>query len=46
MRKEQEQLKAAGELTEVNHHKIHVFRAGNSDQPKLVFMSGSGMISL
>ena len=25
MRKEQEQLKAPGELTEVNHHKIHVF---------------------
>ena len=45
MRKEQEQLKAAGELTEVNHHKIHVFRAGNPDQPKLVFMSGSGTVA-
>ena len=45
MRKEQEQLKAPGELTEVNHHKIHVFRAGNPDQPKLVFMSGSGTVA-
>ncbi len=39
------QIKAVGELTEVNHHQIHVFRAGDPDKPKLVFMSGSGTVA-
>lgn len=45
MRKDKEQLKAAGEMTEVCHHKMHVYRTGNPDQPKLVFISGSGTVA-
>ena len=29
----------------VNDHKMHVFKAGDTDKPKLVFMSGSGTVS-
>lgn len=40
-----EQLKPAGELVEINNHKIHVFRTGDQDKPKLVFMSGSSTVA-
>ena len=30
---------------EINGHKMHIFRAGNRNKPKLVFMSGSGTIA-
>jgi pimeloyl-ACP methyl ester carboxylesterase len=43
--KNTEQIKAAGELVEVNNHKIHVFRTGDPDKPKLVFMSGSSTVA-
>ncbi len=29
----------------VNDHKMHIFRTGNKNKPKLVFMSGSGTIA-
>lgn len=34
-----------GELVNVNGHNIHVYRQGNTDKPKLVFMSGSGTVA-
>lgn len=43
--KESEQIKAIGELLEIEGHKIHVYRAGGTDKPKLVFMSGSGTVA-
>ena len=43
--KESEQIKAIGELLEFEGHKIHVYRAGGTDKPKLVFMSGSGTVA-
>ena len=33
------------EYVEINGHKIHIFRAGVKDGPRLVFMSGSGTIA-
>jgi len=43
--KESEQIKAIGELLEIEGHKIHVYRAGGTDKPKLVFLSGSGTVA-
>ena len=40
-----EQIKAIGELVEFDGHKIHVYRTGESDKPKLVFMSGSSTVA-
>ena len=33
------------EYVEIDGHKLHLFRAGDEKNPKLVFMSGSGTIS-
>ena len=33
------------EYIEIDGHKLHLFRAGDEKNPKLVFMSGSGTIS-
>lgn len=33
------------EFVTVNGHKIHVYRTGNSNGPKLVFMAGSATVS-
>ena len=34
-----------GEFVTINGHKIHVYRTGNVNGPKLVFMSGSSTVS-
>lgn len=33
------------EFVEVDHHKMHIFTAGDAGKPKLVLMSGSGTVS-
>lgn len=33
------------EYIEINGHKIHIFRAGDKDKPRLVFMPGSGTVA-
>ena len=33
------------EYVEIDGHKLHLLRAGDEKNPKLVFMSGSGTIS-
>jgi len=33
------------EYVEIDGNKLHLFRAGDEKNPKLVFMSGSGTIS-
>lgn len=38
-------LKHNGEFVTVNQHKIHLYRQGNINNPKLVFMSGSGTVA-
>lgn len=38
-------LKENGEFVSINNHNIHIYRAGNIDSPKLVFMSGSGTVA-
>ena len=38
-------LKPNGEFVTINGHKIHVYRTGNVNGPKLVFMAGSGTVS-
>ena len=38
-------IKHNGELVTINGHKIHVYRDGNKDAPKIVFMSGHCTIS-
>lgn len=38
-------LKTRGEIVNINQHKLHLYRSGNPNKPKLVFMSGSGTIS-
>ena len=43
--KESEQIKAIGELVEIDGHNIHVYRTGESDKPRLVFMSGSSTVA-
>ena len=35
-------IKHNGELVTINKHNIHVFRQGDENKPKIVFMSGSG----
>ena len=37
-------LKTRGEVVNINQHKLHLYRSGNPNKPKLVFMSGSGTI--
>lgn len=34
-----------GELVTIDNHKIHIYKSGNKDKTKLVFMSGSGTVS-
>jgi pimeloyl-ACP methyl ester carboxylesterase len=38
-------IKHKGELVTINGHKIHVYRDGNKDAPKIVFMSGHCTVS-
>ena len=38
-------IKHNGELVTINGHKIHVYREGNKDAPKIVFMSGHCTVS-
>jgi hypothetical protein len=34
-----------GEYVTINNHKIHIYKNGNKNKPKLVFMSGSGTVA-
>ena len=34
-----------GEYVTINNQKIHIYKNGNKDKPKLVFMSGSGTVA-
>ena len=38
-------LEAIGEFAEINNHKIHVYRVGDPNKPKLVLMSGSSTVA-
>lgn len=38
-------LKNNGELVTINKHNIHIFRRGDENKPKIVFMSGSGTVA-
>ena len=38
-------IKHNGELVTINKHNIHVFRQGDENNPKIVFMSGSGTVA-
>lgn len=38
-------LECKGELVSINGHNIHLYRQGNIDKPKLVFMAGSATIA-
>ena len=38
-------IKHNGELVTINKHNIHVFRQGDENKPKIVFMSGSGTVA-
>lgn len=38
-------LKNNGEFVEINKHNIHIFRRGDENKPKIVFMSGSGTVA-
>lgn len=38
-------LKCNGELVTINGHKIHIYRHGNVNVPKIVLMSGSGTVA-
>lgn len=38
-------LKCKGELVDINGHKIHIYRLGDSDKPKLVLMAGSATVA-
>jgi len=38
-------LKPIGNLVTINQHKMHIFRSGNANNPKIVFMSGSGTVA-
>jgi len=40
-----EQLLPIGEMVEIDNHKIHVYRTGDENKPKLVFMSGSSTVA-
>ena len=40
-----QELRHNGEYVIVKNHKIHIFRAGNANGPKLVFLSGSGTVA-
>lgn len=39
------QLKSNGEFVTINNNKIHIFRQGNIDKPKLVFLAGSATVA-
>lgn len=38
-------LKNNGEFVEINKHNIHIYRRGDENKPKIVFMSGSGTVA-
>lgn len=39
------QLECKGELVNIKGHNIHLYRQGNIDKPKLVFMAGSATVA-
>lgn len=39
------ELNCKGELVTISNHKIHVYRQGNINAPKLVFMAGSATVA-
>lgn len=39
------QLKSNGEFVTINNNKIHIFRQGDIDKPKLVFLAGSATVA-
>ncbi len=39
------QLKCNGEFVTIHHKKIHIFRQGDLDKPKLVFLAGSATVA-
>lgn len=41
----QNEIKAIGDLVEVNNHRIHIYRCGNINNPTLVFLAGSGTVA-
>ena len=46
LNKEEEKIIPIGKIVEVNNHKIHVYSEGVfSENPTLVFMSGSGTVA-
>ena len=34
-----------GEFVKINQHNVHIYRQGNENKPKIVFMSGSGTVA-
>ena len=34
-----------GEFVKIYQHNIHIYRQGNENKPKIVFMSGSGTVA-
>lgn len=38
-------LKCKGELVTINKHSVHIYRDGNINNPKLVFMAGSATVA-
>lgn len=38
-------LKCKGEFVNVNGHRIHIYRQGNTDKPKIVLMAGSATVA-
>ncbi len=41
-RRKMNSLESIGEFVEIYDHKVHVYRTGNPDKPKLVLMSKEG----
>lgn len=39
------QLKSNGEFVKIHNNKIHIFRQGDTDKPKLVFLAGSATVA-
>ncbi len=39
------EIKANGDFTVINNHKIHIYRCGNVNNPTLVFLSGSSTVA-
>lgn len=39
------QVKSNGELVTINNNKIHIYRQGDIDKPKLIFLAGSATVA-